>query len=374
MDQRKLRILMLEDNQDDAELILHLLRKDNLSFQSQCVDTRDEFEKAIGEFQPDVILSDHGLPSFNSREALKIASVKCPTSPFILVTGAVSDEYAVSCLHEGADDYVLKSNLLRLPAAIRGAIRKRKLERLKRDARHALRKQNEELRKVNRELDNFVYSVSHNLRGPLASLMGLLSLAKDEVDQQRVSQIYNLMGVSMTKLDETLREIVDYSRNARTEIHLSLVDWNALLDHCFARCEHHERGKQITKEITLHCDEPFGTDASRLTTILTNIFSNSIVFSNPAETSRIHVEVITTELEVQLTIEDNGVGISDFAKPKIFDMFYRGSEKSKGSGLGLYVVKEVVDRLRGEISVESTVGIGTTVTVTLPNEHNKLEF
>jgi CheY-like chemotaxis protein len=159
-DEKKLKILMLEDNQDDVLLIEHVLRKNKLPFIHTSVDTRDEFREAIQQFQPDVILSDHGMPGFNSREALKICLAERPSAPFILVTGTVTDEYAISCLNNGADDYILKSNLSRLPMAIRSAVRKRKLERMKREARHALRKQNEELMKVNKELDNFVYSVS----------------------------------------------------------------------------------------------------------------------------------------------------------------------------------------------------------------------
>src|ERR1041385_2749589 len=106
---------MLEDSEDDMALIHRALRKDNLVFVNERVDTRDEFTEAIHRFQPDVVLSDHGLPGFNSREALSISLREIPSTPFILVTGTVSDEYAVSCLRDGADDYILKSNLVRLP-------------------------------------------------------------------------------------------------------------------------------------------------------------------------------------------------------------------------------------------------------------------
>jgi CheY-like chemotaxis protein len=227
--ERKLKILMLEDNGDDAGLIVHVLRKDKLSFVIECVDTRDEFNEAIRRFNPDVVLSDHGLPGFNSSEALKICLKERASTPFILVTGTVSDEYAVSCLRDGADDYILKSNLSRLSSAILSAVKKRKVEKLKREARHALRKQNDELLKVNKELDNFVYSVSHNLRGPLASLMGLLNIAKEEDKEQKLSGIHDMMGNSMFKLDETLKEILDFAKNARNEIQLDEIDWQNII-------------------------------------------------------------------------------------------------------------------------------------------------
>lgn len=197
--EKKLKILMLEDNADDAMLIERTLRKGSIEFVTERVDTREEFTEAITRFQPDVVLSDHGLPGFNSHEALKICLRERPTTPFILVTGTVTDDFAISCLRDGADDYILKSNLLRLPAAVSSALKKRKLEKLKREARHALRKQNTELLKVNKELDNFVYSVSHNLRGPLASVMGLLQLAHQEKDSATIEALHTRSGLLFFK-------------------------------------------------------------------------------------------------------------------------------------------------------------------------------
>jgi len=147
---RKLKILLLEDSEDDALLIERVLHKDALHYVLQCVESRRGFVNALADFKPDVVLSDHGLPEFNSMEALSISLREVPKAPFILVTGSVSDEFAISCLRAGADDYILKSNLTRLPSAIRNAVRKKTLDRLKREARHALRTQNQALVKANK--------------------------------------------------------------------------------------------------------------------------------------------------------------------------------------------------------------------------------
>src|SRR5882762_2298948 len=109
-----LRILILEDVQDDVVLIEYALRKDGIQFEMMQVDSQEMFIRGLHEFKPDVILSDHSLPQFNSMEALKICRAQGLTIPFILVTGTMSEEFAVSCLKEGADDYVLKLNLTRL--------------------------------------------------------------------------------------------------------------------------------------------------------------------------------------------------------------------------------------------------------------------
>src|ERR1700722_12559347 len=102
-----LKILMLEDNATDADLIKRQLRRDKLEFETECVSTKEQYIKAIDGFNPDVILSDNSLPGFDSYRALEIAQEKKPGTPFIVVTGSMSEEYAVACMKYGADDYIL---------------------------------------------------------------------------------------------------------------------------------------------------------------------------------------------------------------------------------------------------------------------------
>lgn len=127
-----LKILILEDSPDDADLIERELRKAGLDFSSTIVNQREEYETALHEVRPDVILSDHSLPSFNSLEALKLyhdsQRALNLAAPFILITGAVSEEFAVQCIKAGADDYILKDRLKRLPAAIQSAMEKSRIE------------------------------------------------------------------------------------------------------------------------------------------------------------------------------------------------------------------------------------------------------
>ena len=120
--EKELKILMVEDSEEDAGMLDYVLRKDKIAFTRIRVDTRKEFIEALGAFKPDLILSDHALPQFNSIEALKIVHEIKSNAPFIIVTGTVSEEFAVNCLKKGANDYILKTNLSRLPSAIRHAI------------------------------------------------------------------------------------------------------------------------------------------------------------------------------------------------------------------------------------------------------------
>src|ERR1700722_1488409 len=124
----ELKILFLEDNNDDLALIQRALRKSNFIFNSSHASNRDEFISNLSSFGPDIILSDHTLPQFDSLSALEIVKEQYPYIPFILVTGSVSEEFAVKCIKGGAEDYVLKSNLLKLPSIIENALGKKELK------------------------------------------------------------------------------------------------------------------------------------------------------------------------------------------------------------------------------------------------------
>lgn len=367
--QKILKILMLEDLQDDVGLIERTLSRQELSFVSKRVDTRDEFVNALKTFQPDVILSDHVLPQFNSLEALTICQTNGLFIPFILVTGTVSEEFAVSCLKQGADDYVLKTNLVRLPSAITSALRQRDHERKRRDAEKALREQNQELVKINKELDSFVYSVSHNLRAPLMSVLGLLNLVQIENEKidNAMKGYFDMMQHSIHKLDETLREILDYSRNARSELSTHPVDIEKLVDDAFENLRYLEGFDSIRKTINIDARAKLHTDGQRIAVVLTNLVSNAIKYRDPHKDSFIDVRLLVDDHVFEIVFQDNGIGISRELLPKIFDMFYRATEKSEGAGLGLYIVKETIEKMKGTVSVNSILGEGTTFKIKLPN-------
>lgn len=116
------RILMLEDVEHDAVIAERLLKKEGIKFVSKLVETREQFVNALQTFQPDLIISDHSMPQFNSVDALKICRETGVDVPFILVTGTVSEEFAVSCIRLGVYDYILKTNMTRLPSAVHGAL------------------------------------------------------------------------------------------------------------------------------------------------------------------------------------------------------------------------------------------------------------
>jgi signal transduction histidine kinase len=366
-----LKVLILEDMEEDVELIKRSLKKAGLQFQAMQVDSREGFVQALQQYDADVILSDHSLPQFNSVEALELCKKMKSEAPFILVTGAVSEEFAVSCLKQGADDYVLKSNLARLPNAIHNALRQKEAEHAKVEAAQALQSQNAELKKINKELDSFVYSVSHNLRAPLMSVLGLLDLAKHENHQENSStldQYFAMMESSIHKLDETVKEILDYSRNARQNLTIEQIDLKKIIEENFEKMQFMPGSQLIQREVVVSGPYPFYSDNYRLSVILNNLISNSIKYYDAnKEKPYIKISVVVAKDKATLEFEDNGIGIEDKFSAKVFDMFFRATEKNKGAGLGLYIVKEAIDKLKGTISMESQVAKGTRFKIELPN-------
>jgi len=363
-----LKILCLEDDDIDFEIINMTLERGGMEIETKRVDSREKFLEGLTAFNPDVILSDHSLPQFNSIEALRLCRSTKLHIPFILVTGAVSDEFAVNCIKEGADDYVLKSNLNRLPSAIKSALKHKETEEAKLAAISSLASRNEELLKINTELDSLVYSVSHNLRAPLMSVLGLVSLAKIEPDPTAIHHYHELIEKSVNKLDDTLKEILDYSRNARLDLQLTKIDFNEKTTETLEKMQYMSGVENIDIQVSINEQAPFYSDYYRLSVVLNNLISNAIKYYDDSKKNCFfHISITVDDKQAKLIFEDNGIGIDAEALPKIFDMFFRATNKTTGSGLGLYIVKEAVEKLQGVMVLESSVGQGTIFKIEIPN-------
>ncbi len=374
--EKQIKILLLEDSPDDAALIERALKREGMAFACERVDTEAEFVAALNGTNPDVVLSDHGLPQFNSIEALKILRSNGSNAPFILVTGTVSEDFAVSCLKQGADDYILKSNLSRLPASIQSSLSKHEISAKKKKAEAELVAQNielvrsnDDLKKANSELDKFVYSISHNLRSPLASVLGLINIAKHENKnlQKEPDPYLGMIEGSVNKLDETLKEILAYSINARTALQFRNIDFRNLFLQYSESLKYLPGADQIAMTLTMDGQGDFSSDPIRVGMILNNLLSNAIKYSDVTKTERFVKMHVSIKEQATIVIEDNGVGIASDCIDKVFDMFFRGTNLSDGAGLGLYIAKEAVEKLSGKISITSIDGQGTTFTVLLPN-------
>lgn len=229
-----------------------------------------------------------------------------------------------------------------------------------------LEDQNKELLKVNQELDNFVYRVSHDLRAPISSLLGLTEIISGEQELSRIKELLQLVKKTLEKQDKFIRDILDYSRNSRQELRGEPIDFEEILDELFSQFSYPGQLEQVEFTRTVDQEQPFVTDLYRLKIILNNLVSNAFKYLKPKrEKSFVHVAVQAGSAGATIVVKDNGIGIEEKYLQKVFDMFFRATDMHPGSGLGLYIVKETVAKLKGEVTMESQAGEGTTVKVWL---------
>lgn len=228
--------------------------------------------------------------------------------------------------------------------------------------------QNAELLKINAELDRFVYSASHDLRAPLMSILGLINISKVATKESANLEYLDLMTKSIHKLDKFVQDIIHYSRNSRLALNNEIVDFQSLINESLGDVEYIENFSKIKKIIDIDQHALFFSDASRVTIIFNNIFSNAIRYCNlNNKESFIKISIKVDLDNAYIEVEDNGKGIATQHVNHIFGMFYRASETNVGSGLGLYIVKETIVKLGGDIQVHSTFGEGTKFNIVIPN-------
>ena len=227
---------------------------------------------------------------------------------------------------------------------------------------------NEELSKTNLELDKFVYSVSHDLRAPLSSMLGIIEISKEDSSEPLILEHMGFLEERVKKLDGFILDILNYSRNARQPIKKEQINFESIFEEVNNNLKFMSSGKKINLDFALNADAPYFGDPGRLLILLNNLVSNGIRYQNPKATEpNVKISVEVCQLELKLKVSDNGIGIKEEQQSKIFDMSYRVSENSVGSGLGLYLVKEIVEKCNGKIKVDSKLGAGTTFTIVMPN-------
>jgi len=228
---------------------------------------------------------------------------------------------------------------------------------------HKLNQQNKELNLVNSELDRFVYSVSHDLSAPLKSILGLVNISRlTNVETEHRMQ-FNLIEKSVGKLETFVQEVLDYSRNKRMDVHKESIAVKELCQEVFEDLQFMDGVQELEIDLTGIETTILVSDRVRLKVILRNIISNAIKFRKTKQKALIKVSANSLQDKFLLLIEDNGEGVRPDVQPKIFEMFFRGNEKSNGSGLGLYIAREAARRIGCEISMKSEFGKGSEFTI-----------
>lgn len=232
---------------------------------------------------------------------------------------------------------------------------------------YLLRKRNKELKRLNQELDQFLYSSAHDMRSPLSSLLGLIHLAKFDNRDEQLVPYFQMMEKSVHRQEYFIEQIVNYSKNKITTLQSQKIDWQKLIQGVLDDNQFVPGSQRIDKQVAITTSFDFFSDVNRINIILNNLISNAVRYADLAKDNPfIRIEVNTTSSEATIKVTDNGIGIEKRHIGKIFGMFYRAHTQSSGSGLGLFIVYKTVKRMKGTIVVKSEEMKGTTFEVRIP--------
>jgi hypothetical protein len=359
----KLRVLLVEDNPSDVELVLCALRKDGFDVSSDVVQTVEDFRLRIHTTDYDLILADYNLPQWSGMEAVEILNHENLDVPLIVVTGYLGEEKAVECIKRGATDCVLKDHLARLPFSVARAMQEKRL-------RQQRSRSEEELARSNAELEQFAYVASHDLQEPLRMIANYTQLLAEryrgKLDDQADKYIaYSVDGA--VRMQTLIRDLLSFSRVGTAEIDLSATECHAVVEQALKNLQAAVQESGTTVKWT---GLPMVmADPSQLTQVFQNLIANAIRFHG-AEAPVVQIDAEKKDHEWVVTVSDNGIGVPVESWQDIFVIFRRLHTRSEyaGNGIGLSICKKIIERHGGKIWIEAQAKPGCRFKFTLPTE------
>ena len=375
-----LRLLHLEDDPIDADLITTTLMEGNIPCESQLVDTRQAFVAALKEGRMDLILADYSIPGFDGMTALTLARQHCPDVPFLFVSATIGEELAIDAMHQGATDYVLKQRLGRLVPSVQRALRELEDRTERKRAEEALRQSEKQFRQSQKmeAVGRLAGGIAHDFNNLLTVIMGYSQVLLTELGPQ-----HPLRG----KTEETLkageraatliRQLLTFS--SKQPLDPKILSLNAAVMSLESLLR-----RLIGEDIQLVCtlDPTNGrlrADQAQLEQVLVNLVVNArdampkggtlTIETAQVELTRSPVYHLTPLLPgpyVRLTVSDTGCGMDRNTQSHIFEPFFTTKGEGKGSGLGLSTVYAIVTQCGGAIDVTSRVGHGTRFDLYFP--------
>ena len=356
-----LRVLHVEDDPADVELITRVLQRSGFAAGLDVADTADSFTRQIRSNSYDIVLADYNLPNFSGMDTVDILRREGMDVPVILVSGYLGELKAVECIKRGAADYVLKDNLTRLPESVRQALREKKL-------REENRRTHEELTRSNRDLEQFAYVASHDLQEPLRMVATYTQLLAEryrgKLDANADKYIHYAVDGAL-RMQVLIQDLLTFSRLGRSGTDFTAVEMNSVLQSALQNLQ---AAIQETSAQIEYCGLPavFG-DPTQLAQLFQNLIGNAIKFRG-ANRPVVRIAATKRAQDWIFSVGDNGIGIAPDHADLIFAIFKRLHTRSEypGSGIGLAICKKVVEQHGGRIWVESGIGQGSTFKFTLP--------
>jgi signal transduction histidine kinase len=364
----QLRVLHVEDNQLDAELVAQALRKGGFSISTVVVQAEAEFERELRLQRPDVVIADYNLPQWKGMDALEVLQREGLEIPLILVSGALGDITAVECIKRGATDYVLKDSLARLPEAVRRALQEKRLLGLRREAEEGLARKVEELARSNADLEQFAYVASHDLQEPLRMVAAYTQLLAERYRgklDENADKFIGYASEGALRMQTLIQDLLAFSRVGRSGIVYGSVDCDAAMEEVLRSL-----GPAIQESgavVSHGALPPVWADSSQMAQVFQNLIGNAIKFRGK-EPPVISVQVEKVGQQWLFSVSDNGIGIAPEYVENIFVVFQRLHARTEypGNGIGLAICKKIVERNGGKIWVEAQTGYGSIFKFTMP--------
>jgi len=357
MTRSPVKVLYIDDEENNLIAFKASFRR---QYEIYTANSAAEGLKVLENLPIEVIIADQKMPQTTGVEFFKSITTTFPDPVRILLTGYTDISALADAINHGdIYRYITKPwNDLELHNSIKNAhdAYKSKID---------LRNKIKELEKTNDELNRFIYSISHELRAPLVSVIGIVNLVKMEGLYHSSGEYWELIESCSSKLDYYIQKTLQYYKNNKNVTDKSEIDFKQLVNEIIELYAY--SNKDTTFNININQAHKFIGDSFRIEVILGNLISNAIKYqktSNKEKTVEISIEV--NKFSAEILIKDNGLGILNEHLEKIFTQFFK-SKNNQGSGLGLFIVKEALNKINGKISVSSDLDYGTTFKITIPN-------
>ncbi len=358
-EEKKIRILYLDDEVNNLLAFQASFRRKYTIFTAS--SAAEGMSILNQEKDIHIIVADQRMPQTTGVEFFHVVRKAFPHPIRILLTGYTDAESIIDAINKGEIfRYVKKPwKEIELSTAIQNAYELY-------STRQQLKRKVTELQKTNDELNRFVYSTSHDLRSPLASIMGILNLSKMENSVVDPNGYLGMIETCVNKMDIFIQKIIEYYKSIRVDDEKTEVDFVKLLKESVEIC----KMQRPEVEFNINVEQPVKlvNDVFRISIIIDNLISNAVKYQKPtSDNPMVNISVVVDEHKATIEIEDNGIGIVEEHLNNIFKMFFRSTSHVNGLGIGLYIVKEALSRLGGDISVVSTYGVGTIFRILIPN-------
>ena len=376
----RLRLVLIEDVQDDADLLLHELRRGGFDVTAKRVDNREALESVLAEGEWDLVVSDHGLPQFSAPEALRLVRARAPDLPFIIVSGSIGEELAVASLKAGASDYLVKGQLARLAPAVRRELADAEQRRQRAQTEETLRQTEQQLRQAQKmeAVGRLAGGIAHDFNNLLTAILGYSELVLQEMPSDAAGRAdIDEIKKAGDRAAALTRQLLAFSRQQVLEPRVA--DFNEIVTNV-EKLLRRMIGADV--ELVTELDPAIGhvrIDPGQMEQMLMNLVVNARdampdggrlgirtserVFTQP---HRGDGATMDPGRYLLVTVSDTGTGMTPDIVKQIFDPFFTTKGVGEGTGLGLSTVYGIVKQSSGYIFVDSGPGRGTVFEIYLP--------